>query len=73
MYKVGDKYTYLVLVQSVKNNGPNDLSNLRICGNDFENSQYTNGERYIILYVCILLYSINHHIFLIYKLEKIEY
>ena len=43
----------LMLIQRVKHNGANDLRNLRICGKHFEDSQYTNGERYIILYRCI--------------------
>ena len=44
---------HLVLIQRVKHNGPNDLRNLRIFGKHFKDSQYTNGERYIIVYVCI--------------------
>ena len=44
----------LVLIQRViKHNGLKDIRNLRICGKHFEDSQYTNGDRYIILYLCI--------------------
>ena len=44
----------LVLTQRViKYNGLKDLRNLRICGKHFEDIQYTIGERYIMLYVCM--------------------